>query len=456
MSRTLPHNLEAERAVLGAVLRDPLAIERVRGVLAPQHFYTSQHQKLFLRICQLADRSPDAINVINLNELLIAYGESEEVGGWDYLCQLEDAVPTAANISHWADIIRGLWLVRQTISTAHQIVEEGFSHPADPIEYVHEASHRLFKLSASAEHAGAVSLADAAADYWRAVDEKQDPIPAVDVFGFPRLNKLLGGLKCGALITVAGITSHGKTALALSLADALARDVVPVLFCTYEMRVQELLMRLLAMETGIAQRRVETPLDLRPAELRKLREADKWLRERPLHFLSASGRDVLALRSAISRAVQKQKVKVALIDYLQLIPPRLASGRVSKEEQIGDVCGLLKDLALRADIPIVLLSQVSREAQRRLDERNRPPTLGDLKYSSSIEQVSDQVLFVYQPQPDQPRRSKTIPIQLIVAKNRLTGRTGTIKCELVPGTARLSEAAPEQQEMELEDDDDES
>lgn len=411
-----PHSLEAEKAVLGAVLVSGDAWPHAAAALHVKDFFRVGHQHVFSAFGALAARGV-AIDYLTVASELSQRGKLEEAGGAGYLSGLTDGVPRSTNVRYYADIVREAARRRAVIEAAAWTGQAAHAGELSAAQVCEEAIRRL-QVAARPDNGGLTDVAIALAAYEARLDEAASAPLAT---GYVDVDAVLGGgLQRGALTIVAARPSVGKTTWALGVADALARGGHRVLFFTLEMPARQLAGRLLAWEAGVSQPALERG-SLDADGWARVAEAREAVRQLPL-ALDEGSRTVTEMRARCEQARAAAPVACVIVDYLQLL--FAGSGRhQSRQEEVAAISRSLKDLAVEADVALLAVSQLSRAPEGRKDKR---PMLSDLRDSGALEQDADVAVLLFR---DERRASRDEPAltEAIVAKNRPTGETGVTK-----------------------------
>jgi replicative DNA helicase len=404
-AKEAPHNMEAEQAVLGAILANNEALNHVGGLLVPEDFYAGIHQRIFKAIQQFNDKGLIANPVTLKHHFAGAEGVEDQ-----YLAKLVAAATSIINIHDYARIIRDLAIKRRLIGVGENVVVEAFNPQSEhgAISQVEMAEQQLFKLATDGDAEGGFkalkfSVVDALNRTEKAF-KRSGAVVGLDT-GFKEMNRVLGGLHPSDLLILAGRPAMGKTALATTLAynaakaimhedeDAFARNVKPrsVGFFSLEMSGEQLALRLLAAAGGISSHKLQRG-DLSQDEFQRLVSESTQLGNLPLHIDDTPALTIGALRSRARRLKRVHNVSLIVIDYLQLVRPSSSNSQSNRVQEVSEITQGLKAIAKELDIPVIALSQLSRAVESREDKR---PQLADLRESGSIEQDADIVMFVY-------------------------------------------------------------
>ncbi|WP_018130444.1 replicative DNA helicase [Effusibacillus pohliae] len=424
IERVPPQNIEAEQAVLGAVLIEPDALTVVSEILKPEDFYRTSHQKIFEGMIEVAENG-EPVDIVTLTAHLQDTGQLEEVGGVSYLATLANTVPTAANADYYANIVKEKAVVRRLIKVATQIAASGYEGTDDVAGLLDEAERRIAELSNEKITRGFTPIKDILLTTFERIEFLYSHKGGVTGIpsGYPDLDRLTSGFQKSDLIIVAARPSVGKTAFSLNIAQNVAvRAGVPVAIFSLEMSKEQLVQRILCAEATIDAGKMRTGF-LDDDDWPKLTMAVSTLAEAPIFIDDTPGITVTEIRAKCRRLQQEHGLGMILIDYLQLIQGRGKSD--NRQQEISDISRNLKMIARELDVPVIALSQLSRSVEQRQDKR---PMLSDLRESGSIEQDADIVAFLYRDDYYDPESERKNIIEIIIAKQR-NGPTG--KVELV-------------------------
>jgi replicative DNA helicase len=415
--RMPPHSLDAERAVLGALLVQPDLLDVVRPLLAPVHFFRAAHRTIYDGMLDLhAERI--AIDALTLKEMLLKRRKLDEVGGAGYVMGLTDGMPRSTNVEAYARIVREKAALRTVIAAGTQIVARAYEADEDAGAVLQTAEAAFLALSADVVPGDLVTASDLAREAFAVVErlvEARHPITGVST-GLPSLDRLTLGLQDGDLIIIGGRPSQGKTALALQIALHLAR-VVPVAFFSLEMSRQALELRALSQLAHVDHQALRCG-QVSSLDQQRIGAALDALAGLDWHVDDTSALAPLEVRSKARRLKARHGLGAVVIDYLQLMTGPKAENRT---QEVSALSRSLKGVARDLNVPVVVLSQLSRASEQRADRR---PTLADLRDSGAIEQDADLVWLVHRPVPADGGESQTV--ELIVAKQR-NGPTGTVE-----------------------------
>ncbi len=433
-----PHNEEAEKATLGAVLlsADTDTLATVIRYLREEDFYKTAHRKIFRAILNLFNRG-ESIDLITLSKELKATDDLEAAGGPAYLSSLTSIVPSSANIEYYAQIVQEESIRRHLIRISQEIHADSYNEGIDSRIIIEDAERKIFDITDKHNSGTYVRAGDIIPETIEAIEKQyhaHDSYTGIPS-GFPALDTMLSGFQRSEFIVIGARPSVGKTALALSMAANISiRQNCPVGFFTLEMSRMALMQRLVASEARISIQILRTGM-LKPADFNNLTTAAGLIYEAPLYISDIPNIKLLDLRAQARRMRSHHHVEIIFVDYLTLI--QAENQDLPRHEQIAEISRSLKALARELDIPVVTLSQVRRETE------GKTPTLADLRESGSIEQDADVVIFLHrerQNDQDAEESPHVIETQLVIAKQR-NGPTGTRKLAYIPQYTRFESLA---------------
>jgi replicative DNA helicase len=423
LERTLPHNVDAEKSVLGAILVNNENYYRVIETLHPEDFYLDAHRVIFRQMIELIDQSK-VIDLITIQDELDRASHLESAGGITYLAGLLDGIPHLVNIEHYIQIIRERATLRQLINSANKIMAECFDQ-ADPAdEILDRAEQALFNLSEKRIRTGFVSVKEMELPATKLLEKlytEREMITGIAT-GFRDLDRLTSGLQASDLVILAARPSMGKTALVLNIAQQVAlHKGLPVGMFSLEMSKEQLLMRMLCAEARVDAHKVRTGY-LGKDDFRKLIDTLGTATQAPLYIDDSSTLTVMEMRAKCRRLKAEHGLSLIIVDYLQLMS---GYGRVeNRTQEISGISRGLKALAKELSVPVIALSQLSRAPEQR--QGDHKPQLSDLRESGSIEQDADLVMFIYREEVYRPSEENAGLAELMIAKQR-NGPTGIVK-----------------------------
>jgi replicative DNA helicase len=435
--RTLPHNLEAERSVLGAILIQNDAYNTVVELLLPEDFYRDAHRRIFDKIIALAERR-SAVDFVTLKEELARGGDLDAVGGPAYVASLVDGVPRATNVEYYAKIVKEKAVLRKLIGAANTILLDAYEADQDAAEILDRAEHSIFQIAEGRIRTGFMSMYDIAQQSVEAIQrahEEKKLITGVPT-GFGDLDTLTSGLQRGDLIIVAARPSMGKTSLALNIAQHVGtKTSMTVGVFSLEMSREQLFLRMLSSEAGIDGHALRTGF-LRSDDWGRLTEALGTLGQAKIFIDDSPGLGVLEMRAKSRRLAAEHGLHLIVVDYIQLMQGR---GRFdNRTQELGAISRALKGLAKELNVPVVVLSQLSRAPEARSDHR---PQLSDLRESGALEQDADVVLLIFREDRYSQEPENEGIAEIIVAKQR-NGPTDTVKLAFIKERTRFENYDP--------------
>ena len=422
MDRVPPHNHEAEQSVIGAIFLDQTALITASEILIAEDFYRISHQKIFQTMLYLSDHGKP-IDLVTVTEELSSKKELEDVGGLSYLTELANAVPTAANVGHYAKIVEEKSILRRLIRVATGILEDGYSREDEVEALLSEAEKKVMEVSNRKNAGDFKHIKDVLVNTYDNIEQLQNRKGDVTGIptGFKDLDRMTAGFQRNDLIIVAARPSVGKTAFALNIAQNVAiRAGENVAIFSLEMGAEQLVMRLLCAEGNIDAQALRTGA-LSTEDWGKLTMAMGSLSNSGIFIDDTPGVRVSELRAKCRRLAQEHGLGMILIDYLQLIQGSGKPGE-NRQQEVSEISRSLKALARELKVPVIALSQLSRGVEQRQDKR---PMMSDIRESGSIEQDADIVAFLYRDDYYDKESENKNMIEIIIAKQR-NGPTGTV------------------------------
>ena len=436
--RTLPHNLDAERSVLGAILIDNEAFNVAASVIDARAFFRDAHRRIFDRMVALSERS-QPIDLVTLKEELERAGELDEVGGPAYIAALLDGVPRTTNVEYYARIVKEKSTLRHLIYSANKILANAYEADQDADLILDEAESAIFSVADDRIKSGFVPMRELVKDSFPKIEqlfEHKSFITGIST-GFADIDKMTRGFQRGDLIIVAARPSMGKTSLVLNIAQHVAANRHVAGFFSLEMSKEQLFMRMLASEAKIDNYRLMSG-QIGQKEYGNITHALETLSDAQLYIDDTAGAGVLEMRAKARRLQAEQGLDLLAVDYIQLMTGR---GRFENRTlELASISRSLKGLAKELNVPIVVLSQLSRAPESRSDRR---PQLSDLRESGALEQDADVVILIFREemykQSNEPAETDGIA-ELIVAKQR-NGPTGVVKLAFLKQQTRFANLA---------------
>ncbi|MBE3559928.1 MAG: replicative DNA helicase [Ktedonobacteraceae bacterium] len=423
MEKLLPQNIEAECGVLGSMIIDPEAIVQVADFLQPEDFYRDAHRTIYEIILQLYNQREPA-DYITICDELERQGKLEDVGGAAYITSLINQVPTSGNVEYYGRIVERTAILRRLIHAAGQIAAMAYEE-GDADAVLDKAEQLIFTIGQRHARSDFSSLRELLSDYMVKLDqlhERRGSIVGTPT-GFTDLDRMTGGLQKSDLIILAARPAVGKTSLALSMAhNAAVRHRRSVAIFSLEMSKEQLVQRLLSMDSGVDQQRLRTGW-IEDEEWERIVYAMGTLSEASIWIDDTAGISTMEMRSKARRLQAEHGIDLIIVDYLQLMQSSTGGKRnENRVQEISEISRNLKGLARELDIPILALAQLSRAVESR---QSKVPQLSDLRESGSLEQDADVVLFIYREDVYNPETERKNIADIIVAKHR-NGPVGEI------------------------------
>ncbi|MCL2480709.1 MAG: replicative DNA helicase, partial [Spirochaetaceae bacterium] len=427
-----PHNIEAEKATLGAILINPEAKDTVVMYLRPDDFYKNSHKTIFKAILDLSEKGEN-IDILTVVQQLRNIGRLDDCGGASYVSSLSSEVPSSANVEYYSKIVQENSIRRGLIKISGEIALRAFDDTTETASVLEKTEKLIFEIIEKRSTSKYKSIKELLPDAMEAIQKlinSKDSCTGIPS-GFKDLDKKTNGFQKSEFIVIGARPSVGKTALALTMAANIAiRHKIPVGFFSLEMSEQAIMQRLISSEARVDSEHIRSGL-VSEIHLSKIHDAAGDIYEAPLYLTSVSDLKILDLRALSRKLIRDHGVKIIFVDYLTMI--QAENKTIPRHEQIAEISRSLKTLARELDIPIVVLSQVKREAEKK------EPTLADLRESGSIEQDADLVIFLHREKTGddtKPDNTGAIETAVIIAKQR-NGPIGDIKMVFIPKYTRF-------------------
>jgi len=434
LDRNIPHSVDAERSVLGAILLENTAINRAQEILRDTDFYRDPHRRIFKVMGTLSERAT-AIDPVTVKEELTKSGELEAVGGPAYIASLLDGVPHSSNVEHYAKIVKEKAVLRALIEAGGRIVTSAYEASQEVDEILDQSERLVFQIAQDQMRAGFVpmrAIADQSLKTIERLSEHRELVTGLPT-GFPTLNELTSGLQPSDLVIVAARPGMGKTSFALNIAQHAAREGRHVGLFSLEMSREQIFLRMLTGQARVDAHRLRTGR-LGREEWQRLTAAFGELASMPISIDDTAGTGVMEMRAKSRRLKMEQGLDLLIVDYLQLMRSR---GRFeNRNQEITEISRSLKELAKELRLPVMALSQLSRAPEQRGGDRR--PQLSDLRESGAIEQDADLVLFIYREEVYKPTEENRGRAQIIIAKQR-NGPIGTFDLAFLREYTRFEE-----------------
>jgi replicative DNA helicase len=424
--KVLPHNADAERIVLGAVLVDNAAFNSAAELLARDDFYRESHRRIFDAMAALAERS-QPIDLVTLKDELVRGSALEAVGGAAYLAGLLDGVPRLHNVEQWGRIIKEKAVLRNLIHASNRIALSCYEAEEEAAELLDRAEKAIFDLAEQRMRQGFVGIREIVKGSFRTIDQlaqSRELVTGVPT-GFVDLDERTTGLQRGDLIIVAARPAMGKTSLCLNVAqNASKKTGETVGIFSLEMSKEQLVLRLLCSDARVDAHRLRTG-NLQEKDWARLAKAYADLSACQIFIDDSATLTPLEIRAKCRRLKAEHGLALVIVDYLQLVS---GAGRVeNRQQEIASISRSLKGLAKELAVPVVALSQLSRAPEARTEKR---PQLSDLRESGAIEQDADVVMFIYREEEYKPTDENRGIAEIIIGKQR-NGPTGTIRLAFI-------------------------
>lgn len=438
-----PHNLDAERAVIGATLVNDHAVDVVTELLVPEDFYLETHRVIFDAVRRLAARS-EKIDQLTLVDELRSVDEFDRVGGRAYIFEIVESVPMAASAGHYAQMVRDAAILRDVVDVGARIQEEGFRDWEDPATVLDRAEQLVYELnreeSRGSGFADAQMLAGASLERIQQRYESQCE-PAGIPTGFDALDRVMLGMEREEILVIGGRTAMGKTALGLSVLKSVSIDRgLPVAIFSLEMSKDQLSDRFVSMTSGVASQDLKTGR-VRDQDWPRVVRGAEAVANAPLLIDDTAGISVAQMRPRLRRLSSRLASKgtplaAVMVDYVQLMKDPEAA-RESRQQEVSAISRGLKTLAREFSVPVLVLAQMNRDTEKK---GNKRPVLSELRDSGSLEQDADKVLLLYRDEYYNPDSEDKGIAEINVAKHR-NGPTGTVKLAWVERQARFARLA---------------
>lgn len=431
-----PQNLEAERCVLGSMLISEDAIGVALEILDQEYFYEQAHRLIYAAMIDLYNENKN-IDLITISDKLKNQGSLDTVGGVSYLTQIIDSVPTAANVEHYAHIVKEKSVQRHLIKNATQIIGESYDHSVQTDELVDRAEKLIFEIADLRKRQQSHHIKDLIKDSIATIDnlyQRKEHVTGIPT-GYEEFDKKTSGLQKSDLIIIAGRPSMGKSSLAVCMGEfAAVQKNTPIAFFSLEMSKEQLVQRLLCLHARVDAHKVRSGF-LSPSDWPKLTAAAGKLSAAPIFIDDTPAISALELRAKARRLKANHDIQLIVLDYLQLM--RSSYQTESRQQEISEISRSLKALARELDIPIIAISQLSRAVESRQDHR---PQLSDLRESGAIEQDADLVVLLMREEYYNPTEENRGIADVIIAKQR-NGPVGTIKLTFISEYMRFENLA---------------
>jgi replicative DNA helicase len=445
IDRLPPHSIEAEQGVLGCVLLSPNdcmgeCITKLKS--AADTFYDLRHQTIYATMQEMYD-ARDAVDLLTLQQRLRDRKQLDGVGGLTYLSSLADAVPSAANLEFYLEIIREKYLLRRLILTCTDMVGRVYEHEGEVDALLDEAERDILGVVESGvdeSHSDIKDLVHKAINTIEEYHSRQGMLTGIST-GFMDFDKMTTGLHPGEMIVIAARPSMGKTSLAMNIVEHVALELgLPVGVFSLEMTSESLVLRMLCCKARVNLRDAREGF-FSERDFPRLTQVAGKLSKAPLLIDDTSGLSILQLRAKARRMHAQHGLKLLVIDYLQLLNSTGRRAQENRQQEISEISSGIKALAKELKVPVIVLSQLNRELEK---DKNRKPRLSDLRESGAIEQDADLVGLLYKPSSEDEEgaaeESEGVPVNLLIAKQR-NGPTGDVNLTFLKSFTRFESAA---------------
>ncbi|MCP3968075.1 MAG: replicative DNA helicase [Lentisphaerae bacterium] len=436
--RPQPHNLEAERAVLAAMLKEPsTCIDiAIQSLGTEEVFYSHVHRELFKTIADIYNQSSTGVDLIAIADQLTKTGKLDEMGGQVFLADLYNTIATTVNIDGWCDIIREYATLRKMINICTESLLKCYDEDIEVKTLVDQIETDVFNVRNMTTKNDVVNIRDSLGETFRNIQDLINGKIEIGIpTGLPDLNKLVGGFKRGEMFVLAARPSIGKTSLALNLLRNVAmKETTPrsVAFFSLEMTAEQITRRLICTEAKIPESRFFDG-SFKPSEMTKLTSAVSELQKTKIFIDPTGGLTIAELRAKARRLKMMENIELIAIDYLQLMK---ADGRIdSRQQEVAEISSGIKKLAKDLNVPVLVLAQLNREVEKT-SGASAHPKLSHLRESGTIEQDADIVAFLHRDRdeaksPTAETLRNGLDAKLIIEKNR-NGQTGILDLKFYP------------------------
>lgn len=414
--RTPPHNIDAERALLGAIILKPDVMHDISVTVFPESFYADKHRIIYDALVSTFAKG-DPIDLVSIVSKLKSGDNLDRIGGSGYLTELIETVPAAGNAQYYADQVQGKSSLRALIHAADDVAEIGYSNPESVDSALDQAEKKIFQATQSPTTQKFKTIGTSLTEAWERFEylsankDERRGIPS----GFGSLDNLLAGFQKSDLIILAARPSMGKTTFALDIArNAALKYKASVGIFSLEMSDQQLVDRMLAAEAGVDSWKLRTGRLSNDQEFEAVQQAMAKLSEAQIHIDDQAGNNILKMRSAARRLKNEHGLDLIIVDYLQLMSPTATKASDSMVQQVTEISRSLKILARDLEVPVIALSQLSRA----VEQRGGKPRLSDLRDSGSIEQDADVVMFIHREDKINKESDRPNIAEILVEKHR--------------------------------------
>ena len=414
--RTPPQNIDAERALIGAIILKAEAMHDVSVTVYPESFYADKHREIYRAILDTFMHG-DPIDILSITTKLKSRDLLERVGGASYITELVESVPAAGNATYYAELVQNKSILRGLINAAGDIAELAYEDPENIDEAMDTAEKKIYQVTNAPTTQKFTPIGSSLSEAWTRFEKlsSQEELHRGVPTGFNGLDNLLAGLQKSDLIIIAARPSMGKTTFALDIArNAALNAKASVGIFSLEMSDQQLVDRMLAAEAGVDSWKLRTGKLSTDREFEAVQAAMARLSEAPIHIDDQPGNNILKMRSSARRLKNEHGLDLLIVDYLQLMSPTSTKASDSMVQQVTEISRSLKILARELDVPVIALSQLSRA----VEQRGGKPRLSDLRDSCSIEQDADVVMFIHREDKINKESDRPNIAEIMIEKHR--------------------------------------
>lgn len=414
--RTPPHNIDAEKALLGAIMLKPEVMHDISVTVYPESFFADKHCQIYAAILEIFTKG-DPIDILSVTNRLKTNEQLDRIGGASYITELIETVPAAGNAIYYSELVQSKAVLRGLINAADDIAELGYSDPENLDETLDQAEKKVYNVTNAIATQKFKTIGSSLSEAWERFEHlsaNQDAHRGVPT-GFISVDNVLAGLQKSDLIILAARPSMGKTTFALDLArNAALQSGAHVGIFSLEMSDQQLVDRMLAAEAGVDSWKLRTGKLKTDQEFEAVQAAMAKLSDAPIHIDDQPGTNILKMRSSARRLKNEHGLDLLIVDYLQLMHPTSAKASDSMVQQVTEISRSLKLLARELDVPVLALSQLSRA----VEQRGGKPRLSDLRDSGSIEQDADVVMFIHREDKINKESERPNIAEIMIEKHR--------------------------------------
>lgn len=422
--RVPPQNVDLEKALLGSIMIKPDVMNEITDIISVDSFYAPKHRIIYDAMLNLFSKN-EPIDLLSLSTRLKQKKSLDQAGGSSFLAELVNAVPSASNVKHYAEVVQKMAMMRNLISAADYISELGYDEAQEIEDLLDKAEKKIYEVTESPSLHKFVSLSETLTEAWdrfETLNASGDGIRGIRT-GFSGLDNILSGFQKSDLIILAARPSMGKTALALDIARQTAiHHGTTVGIFSLEMSEQQLVDRMLSAQSRVDAWKLRTGKNIKEEEYEMIRNAMNDLSKAPIYIDDKPGNTVMNMRTVARRLKRERGLDLIIVDYLQMMSPQSSRAQESLVQQITEISRSLKNLARELDIPVLALSQLSRA----IEQRRGKPRLSDLRDSGSIEQDADVVMFIHRDDKYNEASEKPNIAEILIEKHR-NGPTGYVE-----------------------------